>query len=81
MLGQPQRWAEQHSGWRLTLGPGEPEWLLQVLNDIRVGSWLLLGSPDDQVQVVDDGNLLHAWAMEVAGAFEISLLKVLEKRL
>ncbi|MCD6051542.1 MAG: Leucyl/phenylalanyl-tRNA--protein transferase [Verrucomicrobia bacterium] len=34
--------------WLLKLLPGEVEWLLQVCGDIRVGSWIKLGSPNNQ---------------------------------
>ena len=36
------------SGLQLTLSGPEIEWLLQVLNDVRVGSWIALGSPDPE---------------------------------
>lgn len=34
-------------GYRLVLSATDCEWLLQVLNDIRVGCWLELGSPEE----------------------------------
>ncbi len=39
--------SENESGCRFFLPVARMEWLLQVLNDVRVGSWLMLGSPND----------------------------------
>jgi hypothetical protein len=65
---------------RLTLAPPHVEWLLQVLNDVRVGSWIHLGSPDyegeRQLEVTEE-NARHFWAREVAGAFQSVLLAAL----
>lgn len=35
------------AGWRLSLEPAKADWLLQVLNEVRVSAWMRLGSPDD----------------------------------
>ena len=78
LLGQGGRWTEHQSGWRLSLTAGEAEWLLQVLNDIRVGSWVLLGSPEEHLNVLDQETAPHVWAMEVAGSFQMGLLHLLE---
>ena len=43
----------RNTGARLSLSPAEAEWLLQVLNDIRVGSWVILGSPEEKPAGVD----------------------------
>ena len=50
LLADPRRFAHTETGARLSLSPAEVEWLLQVLNDIRVGSWVRLGSPDDKAR-------------------------------
>lgn len=78
LLTDPRRWTEHHSGWRLSLASREVEWLLQVLNDIRVGSWVLLGSPEEHLEVLDETTAPHVWAMEIAGAFQMALLHLLE---
>ena len=67
-------------GYRLVLQSGQIEWLLQVLNDVRVGSWLLLGSPKDQLEALKNLNPTigqYFWYMEVAGEFEHKLLYAL----
>ncbi len=74
-MKDPARMTTTQEVCRLTLAPGEIEYLLQVLNDIRVGSWLLLGSPDGRVQL----NSPDAWAMELAGFLQAELLAALDE--
>lgn len=69
------------SGWRLTLPLGEVEFLLQVLNELRVGAWSRLGSPEN----LDDPKLEDSSAnapfhaiMTVAGQFQMVLLAGLQ---
>jgi len=69
-------------GWILSLSAEEIEWLLQVLNDVRVGSWLALGSPDGTAEIlaaVNDETVTHLWAMEMSGQFISVLLGALGK--
>ena len=68
-------------GWRLCLNSEEREILLQILNDIRVGSWRALGepknletqnpNPTEQEQVLNN-------IMNLAGYFEHNLLELEE---
>jgi hypothetical protein len=77
MLHEPARFRQTESGFRLTLSPPQMEWLLQVLNDIRVGSWINLGSPDTEQGEklpLDEETAPHLWVMEAAGHFEMALL-------
>ncbi len=77
MLQEPKRFEEISSGYRFTLDPYQFEWLLQVLNDIRVGSWLQLGGPDEKQGKQMRLNLRNArflWAMELSGHFQHTLL-------
>ena len=63
---------------QLLLKGAELEWLLQVLNDVRVGSWLKLGQPDEnQSPDVTPENFQFVLAMEVCGAFQSALLAAL----
>ena len=80
LLAEPQRWTEKESGWQLTLASGEVEWLLQVLNDIRVGSWVLLGSPEGRLEAVNAQAVEHLWAMETAGLFQMGFLGAMSGR-
>jgi hypothetical protein len=81
MLQEPSRFVETSSAYRLTLSPAEVEWLLQVLNDIRVGSWLQLGAPDEHKGKrvrLSVQNARYLWAMELAGHFQYVLLSARE---
>jgi len=79
LLADPSRLTEDETGWRLSLASTELEWLLQVLNDIRVGSWVILGSPEEWLAVVNTKTAPHLWAMEMAGAFQMEFLETLKK--
>lgn len=77
------RFRPVRAGFNFTLLRADAEWLLQVLNDIRVGHWLLLGAPEDLPDAVDVRTLppaLHrAWmAMEMGGMFQMAILCALE---
>jgi hypothetical protein len=77
MLEEPNRFRAQSGGFRLMLSPYELEWLLQVLNDVRVGSWLHLGSPDEKQGRrvrLSLQNARYLWAMELSGQFQQALL-------
>ena len=75
LLADPRRFEQTGAGARLSLSPTEVEWLMQVLNDIRVGSWVILGSPDQKPAEVTPANARHFLAMEMAGYFQMQLLE------
>jgi hypothetical protein len=78
LLNDPHRLQKRGRSFHLELKPGECEWLLQVLNDIRVGSWIELGEPDeDQPPPITGDNFRFAVALEVCGAFQSLLLAAL----
>ena len=77
LLADRRRFAPMDKGVRLSLPPTEVEWVLQVLNDIRVGSWVLLGSPDKKLVQLNQKTALHYRAMEMAGYFQAQLLEAL----
>jgi len=78
LLADPRRFAHRETGGRLSLTHAEAEWLLQVLNDIRVGSWVILGSPDNKPAELTPASAPHFLAMEMAGYFQMQLLEALE---
>ena len=78
LVEEPNRWTEENELLLLRLSDSEMEWLLEVLNDIRVGSWVLLGSPEKFYQTVNPQTAPHLWAMELAGAFQMAFLHALE---
>jgi hypothetical protein len=82
MLQQPDRFRAIESGIELRLQRTEVEWLLQVLNDVRVGSWLALGEPEQELQPQQQlgfskENLRYYVALEVCGMFQSNLLDAL----
>jgi hypothetical protein len=81
LLADPSRLKPADSGYRLSVSPAELEWLLQILNDIRVGSWVNLGSPEDLSLVPSKKTAPNFLAMEAAGSFQIQFLKALESKL
>jgi hypothetical protein len=66
------------TGWRLVLDGADAERLLQVLNEIRVGAWLKLGSPENLDAVEpDDAAVAQAplhGLMMLTGQFEMVLV-------
>lgn len=75
-----ERWTRIDSGWRIELSSFELEWLLQVLNDIRIGSWVALGSPEGSLgTTITLETATHLWNMEMAGAFETAFLEALDQ--
>jgi hypothetical protein len=59
----------------LRLTPADVEWLLQVLNDVRVGAWLALGEPEQgEEPPVTEENARYHFALAMSGWFEHELL-------
>jgi hypothetical protein len=79
LLKTPRRFRKVQAGWHLSLSAPDIEWLLQVLNDVRVGSWIILGSPERDLPDLElsEQAAPHAWAMEMAGYFQAQLLEAL----
>ena len=76
MLAESNRFEPTAGGFLLKLTAEQLEWLLQVLNDVRVGSWIHLGSPDGKSRHarLSIKNARYLWAMELCGQFQFSLL-------
>ena len=82
VLHEEQRLKETDAGYHLTLSAPQMEWLLQVLNDIRVGSWLILGEPDEKKGkpvALTSQNARHYAAMEFCGLFQMTLLDAVQQ--
>ena len=78
MLDEPGRFRETKGDIQFWLSPPQIEWLLQVLNDVRVGAWLALGEPEEFAEPeIDKANAAYVLAMEGAGYFESALLGAL----
>jgi hypothetical protein len=80
LLKDPTRLAPDQKGFRLALPREDLEWLLQVLNEVRVGSWLKVGCPDPdegKSPNITAGNAPFFVLMEVAAYFESAILEAL----
>lgn len=85
-LANEKRFVRDGSGSRLTLNREEIEWLLCVLNDVRVGSWVRLGCPDAEGGEKSESaaasptpdRVRHMVLMEVAAHFQYSLLAAVD---
>jgi hypothetical protein len=79
LLADNQRFFRDDSGTlALTLTSEQMEWMLRVLNEIRVGSWARLGCPDpDAVRPakMGAGQAHFAASMELSGYFQSILLE------
>lgn len=80
MLKAKSRFRANKQGFRFSLKAAQMEWLLQVLNDVRVGGWLALGSPDGALEILaalNEKTAPYLWAMEAAGHFQMILLQAM----
>ena len=83
LLNDEGRFTDTDGAHRLQLKAPQLEWLLQVLNDIRVGSWLILGEPDekkDKPVALTDENARYYAAMEFCGLFQMTLIEALQQQ-
>lgn len=77
LVKDAERFIAGENSARAVFKSAELEWLLQVLNDVRVGSWLAAGSPDLQTEGKvrrDKKSLQHVMLMELAGGFQMLFL-------
>jgi hypothetical protein len=78
-LKTPGRFREGDDRIEWRIERGRHEWLLQILNEVRVGAWTRLGSPEDledayQESESDGERIRHLALMEMAGMFQMALL-------
>ena len=80
LINQSGRFVTEAGGSRAVFTRAELEWLLQVVNDVRVGNWLILGSPSGQKEKklrLNPESMRHMMLMELAGVFEMFFLGVI----
>jgi hypothetical protein len=78
LMSEPGRFVARETGSQVGFTRGEMEWLLQVVNDVRVGSWITLGSPDAKKKAKRDPEAMrHVMFMELGAAFEMFFLGIL----
>jgi hypothetical protein len=77
LLSDPQWFTRSAHGYQLTLNDAQQEWLLQVLNDIRVGSWLKLGEPEEKDRrklILNEENVRYVMAMDLCAMFQMAIM-------
>jgi hypothetical protein len=77
-LLEKDTWKKSRNGTFLTLSPQSRDLLLQILNDIRIGSWRALGEPEDldkPPKNTSAKNPAYRHLMDLAGYFEANLLE------
>jgi hypothetical protein len=78
-LIRPDKFKQLEKGWLMTLSSENRETMLQILNDIRVGSWRALGEPEElhtNTPKTDAKDLAYRSLMDLAGYFECALLNL-----
>ncbi len=81
LLNARGRFKKEDDGLRFSLTPAEAQVLLQAMNDVRVGSWLILGQPDEQdgkPPEVTKETAPYLWAMELCAYFQMTLIRALD---
>ena len=79
LLKDTGRFKETETGVEMNLSAGEIEWLLQVLNDVRVGNWILLGSPEEHPRFDPDADdAPNVIALGLASNFQMDLLTAIK---
>jgi hypothetical protein len=82
-LAENSRFGANDLGYTFRVSEAEMEWLLQVLNDIRVGSWIQLGEPDPEGKSsipLTEKSMQLTWGMEMAGLFQHALLEATQSK-
>ena len=78
LLKKPRRFRKKKPGFEVTFKRQEVEWLLQVLNDVRVGCWIALGEPDqDEMPEITKANAEFHLRLYLCGGFQSVLLAAL----
>jgi hypothetical protein len=68
----------EEGAFRFSVTGEQCEWLLQILNDVRVGSWTKLGCPemDEAAKLAVNPDLArYVAAMDLSGYFQMALLQ------
>lgn len=80
-LQDERRFKSGPKGSHLNVSAVDIEWLLQVLNDVRVGSWIQLGSPEQQLWelALNEVTSPLAWTMEAAAHFQMQFITAFER--
>lgn len=83
LIADKGRFHKTDEGFLLRLSRDDIELLLQVLNDVRIGFWVRLGSPDDGMEMElrrDPKSAPLLATMQVCGFFQGALLDGLRRQ-
>lgn len=76
-LRKPRQFEAKDGVLRLNVARGELNWLLEIVNEIRVGVWSRLGEPDPGNIPFNTSNIEDWIAMEYCAEIQMNLLEVL----
>jgi hypothetical protein len=75
LLTDPKRFRNAGDFIEMILTGAEIEWVLQVLNDVHVGNWILLGSPEERPRFSPESkDARFVVVMDLACMFQSDLL-------
>ncbi len=80
LINEPGRFTDKENASQAAFSRTDLEWLLQVVNDVRIGCWLALGSPGYEPKkkiAPNSEGARRAMFMEIAGAFEMFFLGII----
>jgi hypothetical protein len=80
LINAPGRFTAKDGANQAAFSRADLEWLLQVVNDVRVGCWIALGSPGYEPKkktVPTSETMPHTLFMEIGGAFEMFFLGII----
>ena len=83
IIADKERFHETEGGFVMRLSLADVELLLQALNDVRIGFWIRLDSPDDGLEMElrsDPKSAPLLATMQVCGFFQGALLDGLRRR-
>lgn len=75
-LRAANRFHHTDEGEELLVRHDEVDWLLQILNNVRVGAWQRLGEPEDLAEAFRSAtaeSIRYLTVMEMAGGFQSGL--------
>ncbi len=78
-LGSSSRFASAENGFRLRIDGRDLEWFLQILNELKIGSWMRLGAPDERIDwsQINKVSAIDLWLMRAAEIFQDYLLRAI----
>ncbi len=77
LLNDAKRFEVCAAGYEVRFSRVEMEWLLQVINDVRIGSWIAAGSPSPKAEP-NPPPTKQTMMMEFAAYFEMCFLRALD---